>query len=226
MMRPVVALLREMRDMASGRAFWLRAAIVGILYAACMLVLFQTEYGPFATSLSLVTLAFICCLGIAVFAPARHRRGAVADRVRRADRAVAPEIRRHAADADVPRPAADRSGYVLVPGHDASVAEMADRNRRCRCAAAAVAGVPSRSVPHSQAHRARRRRRRAARHDRPVGVEPRTAVGAVPGRQSHFQSGALGRRRGLAPGGARLDGGGAEVAGQRGLRRAVRIPAT
>jgi phosphoglycerol transferase MdoB-like AlkP superfamily enzyme len=67
MMAPAVSLLQKVRDMASGRAFWLRAAIVGVFYAACMLVLFQTEYGPFATSLSLVTLAFVCCLGIAVF---------------------------------------------------------------------------------------------------------------------------------------------------------------
>jgi phosphoglycerol transferase MdoB-like AlkP superfamily enzyme len=44
-----------------------RVVPVAALYAACVLVLLRTEYGPFAVSLSLVTLAFVCCLGTAVF---------------------------------------------------------------------------------------------------------------------------------------------------------------
>src|SRR5689334_20591802 len=48
-------------------AYRLRAALVGVLLAACVVVLYQTEYGPFATSLSLLTLVFITALGIAVF---------------------------------------------------------------------------------------------------------------------------------------------------------------
>lgn len=45
----------------------LRALLVALLFAACVLVLYRTEYGPFATSLSLLTLAFACCLGAAAF---------------------------------------------------------------------------------------------------------------------------------------------------------------
>ena len=48
-------------------AYRLRALLVAALLAACVVVLCQTEYGPFATSLSLLTLVFITGLGIAVF---------------------------------------------------------------------------------------------------------------------------------------------------------------
>lgn len=37
------------------------------MFAACLLVIYRTEYGPFATSLSLLTLVFASCLGMAVF---------------------------------------------------------------------------------------------------------------------------------------------------------------
>jgi hypothetical protein len=48
-------------------AYRLRALLVAALLAACVVVLYQTEYGAFATSLSLLTLVFIVSLGIAVF---------------------------------------------------------------------------------------------------------------------------------------------------------------
>ncbi|MDQ8727872.1 sulfatase-like hydrolase/transferase [Bradyrhizobium sp. LHD-71] len=44
-----------------------RAALIGTLYAACVFVLYRTEYGPFATSLSLLTLLFTASLGMALF---------------------------------------------------------------------------------------------------------------------------------------------------------------
>ncbi len=57
-----------MREAAASRVgYWLRAVFVGLLFAGCAFVLYQTEFGPFATSLSFLTLAFACCLGVAVF---------------------------------------------------------------------------------------------------------------------------------------------------------------
>lgn len=61
-------LIRAMREAAASRlGTWLRVLLVGLLFAGCVLVLYQTEYGPFATSLSFLTLAFACCLGAALF---------------------------------------------------------------------------------------------------------------------------------------------------------------
>jgi hypothetical protein len=66
---PLIALLKSAwRRAAADGAYWPRAALVGLLYAACAILLYRTEYGPFATGLSLLTLGFVCCLVIAVFA--------------------------------------------------------------------------------------------------------------------------------------------------------------
>jgi hypothetical protein len=54
--------------MMNQRAYWLRAALVAALVATCVLVLFRTEYGWFAVSLSLLTFAFTCCVGMVAFA--------------------------------------------------------------------------------------------------------------------------------------------------------------
>jgi hypothetical protein len=48
-------------------AYRLRALLVAVLLATCVVVLYRTEYGPFAASLSLLTLVFAVGLGIAVF---------------------------------------------------------------------------------------------------------------------------------------------------------------
>jgi phosphoglycerol transferase MdoB-like AlkP superfamily enzyme len=62
-------LLRRVREAAASRGagYWLRVAMVGVFCAACVLVLYKIEYGPFAVSLALLTLAFTCGLGVAVF---------------------------------------------------------------------------------------------------------------------------------------------------------------
>jgi len=56
-----------MASISRGR-YGLQVALVVALYAGCAAILYTTEYGLFARSLSLATLAFTCCLGIAVFA--------------------------------------------------------------------------------------------------------------------------------------------------------------
>src|SRR5689334_18262585 len=65
MMRSVAGAVRRAVGLLT--AHRLRALLVGALLAACVVVLYRTEYGPFATSLSLLTLVFIVSLGIAVF---------------------------------------------------------------------------------------------------------------------------------------------------------------
>jgi phosphoglycerol transferase MdoB-like AlkP superfamily enzyme len=61
-------LVDAVREAAASRAgYRLRALLVGLPFAGCALVLYQTEFGPFATSLSFLTLAFVWCLGVALF---------------------------------------------------------------------------------------------------------------------------------------------------------------
>jgi hypothetical protein len=52
---------------ASAREWWLRATLIAVVYAAAGAVLILTEYGLFATTLSLLTLALLIFAGIAVF---------------------------------------------------------------------------------------------------------------------------------------------------------------
>jgi hypothetical protein len=51
----------------SARGWWLRATLVTVVYAAAAAVLILTEYGPFATTLSFLTLALLIFAGIAIF---------------------------------------------------------------------------------------------------------------------------------------------------------------
>jgi hypothetical protein len=57
--RPLIA--------TSARGWRLRAALVALVYAAAGAVLILTEYGPFATTLSFLTLALLIFAGIAIF---------------------------------------------------------------------------------------------------------------------------------------------------------------
>src|ERR1700704_5704036 len=49
------------------RGWRLRATLVAVVYAAAGAVLILTEYGPFATTLSFLTLALLIFAGIAIF---------------------------------------------------------------------------------------------------------------------------------------------------------------
>jgi hypothetical protein len=51
----------------SARGWRLRATLVALVYAAAGAVLILTEYGPFATTLSFLTLALLVFAGIAIF---------------------------------------------------------------------------------------------------------------------------------------------------------------
>lgn len=55
------------RPQTASWRFWLRALTVAAVYGACIFVLGRTEYGWFATSLALLSLAFAASLGMAVF---------------------------------------------------------------------------------------------------------------------------------------------------------------
>src|SRR5712671_6270654 len=52
---------------ASARGWRLRATAVALVYAAAGAVLILTEYGPFATTLSFLTLALLIFTGVAIF---------------------------------------------------------------------------------------------------------------------------------------------------------------
>jgi hypothetical protein len=52
---------------ASAREWWLRATLIAVVCAGAGAVLILTEYGPFATTLSFLTLALLIFTGIAIF---------------------------------------------------------------------------------------------------------------------------------------------------------------
>src|SRR5438477_6888440 len=54
-------------SLTHGRAWWLRAALVGVVHIAAVTLLLRHEYAPFAIMLALITLVLMYCLGITLF---------------------------------------------------------------------------------------------------------------------------------------------------------------
>src|SRR5688572_3793837 len=138
-------------------------------------------------------------------AAARRLRSAGAGPVRDPDRAVALQVWNSAANADVPRLPDHRPRYVLVPSLGVPAPADAVDDRGPGCGAVAVGALALRFVSRAPPLCADGRGR-DGRIDRDNGSRiARAGVGAVPGRQSYLQSGALGRGGGIAAGFDRMD---------------------
>ena len=196
-----------------GVRFFALAGLIVAVHLAGLAVLLTTEYGPFAITLSVLAWVFVNCFLLVVLQRPGNLRRAFACPHRDPDRAVALQVRNSAAHADVPRLPDHRPRYVLVPAVGVPApADAVDRGG-AGCGAVAVGAVALRSVPRAPPL-CRVGRGRDGRIDRGDGGRfPRAGMGAVPGRQSYFQPGALRRGGGVAAGVDRMDRG--RSAGER-----------
>ncbi len=203
----------SIRAESRGVRFFALAGLIVAVHLAALAVLLTTEYGPFAITLSVLAWVFVNCFLLVVLQRPADLRSAGAGLHRDPDRAVALQVRYPAADADVPRLPDHRPRYVFVPALGVSAIAVAVDPGRPRCGSAVVAGLAVRSVPRAPPLCADGRGG-DGRIDRGDGGRiARAGMGAVPGRQSYFQSGALGCGGGVAAGFDRMDRG--RSAGER-----------
>ena len=196
-----------------GVRFFALAGLIVAVHLAALAVLLTTEYGPFAITLSVLAWVFVNCFLLAVLQRPGICAAMALALIGDPDRAVALQVRNSAVIADVPRLPDHRPRYVFVSALGVSApADAVDRGR-AGCGSAVVAALAFRSVPGAPPSCADGRGGDGRIDCCDGGRVARAGMGAVPGRQSHLQSGALGCGGGVAAGFDRMDRG--RSAGER-----------